>query len=326
MTKRALVCGGAGFIGGHLARYLVNDGYWVRAVDQVDRPYGDLPADDWMVADLRDADQCANALRGGFDEVYQLAADMGGMEFISSAECQIMRNNVLINVNMVDAAARADVGRFFFSSSVCVYRDMRLGEPALTEEDAYPGQPDNEYGWEKLYSERVVQAFDRRFALSTRIARFQNCYGPEGAWRGGREKAPSAICRKVAEAADGGTIEVFGGGSTVRQFVYVEDLVDAVITLMRSPESRPTNIGVDEAVSIRELVGVVAEVAGKQIHIESVDGPLGVQSRNFSHDRIRSLGWRPGHSLHEGIAKTYEWVQQQVHASQDLSPAQSRLA
>ncbi len=312
MQKRALVCGAGGFIGGHIVRHLVSDGYWVRGVDRSGRPSRAFEADDWDTTDLRDADECTRVLRGGFDEVYQLAADMGGMEFIDVAECDIMRNNVLINVNMVDAAARADVGRYFYSSSVCVYRDMAPGEPLLTEEDAYPAQPHNEYGWEKLYTERLVQAYARRFGLQARVARFQNCYGPQGAWWGGREKAPAAICRKIAEAPDGGTIEVFGGGSTIRQFIFVDDLVEAVFLLTRSPLDLPTNIGADEAVTIRELVETVADVAGKEIHIVSVDGPLGVQSRNFSHERIGSLGWSPRHTLRDGISKTYPWVEEQV--------------
>lgn len=312
--KKALVCGGNGFIGGHLVNRLAAEGTWVRAVDIAPEPYGPSHAAETLIADLRDPEACRKALDvdGGFDEVYQLAADMGGMEFISSAESAIMHNSVLINVNMVDLAARIGVGRYFYSSSVCVYRDMAPGEPQLTEEDAYPAQPDNEYGWEKLYSERMLQAYARDFGLEARIARFENCYGPYGAWRGGREKAPAAICRKVAEADDGGSIPVFGGGSTIRTFIYVEDLVEAVITLMRSDEVRPTNIGVDESVTIRELVETVAEVAGKRIEIEPVDGPLGVQSRNFSHERIRALGWQAQHTLRDGIAKTYPWIEAQV--------------
>lgn len=319
MTKRVLVCGAGGFIAGHLVRVLSQEGSWVRAVDRAERPYGPTFADEWTLADLRDPGECARVLQGGFDEVYQFAADMGGMEFISSAECEIMRNNVAVNINMIDAAAHAGVERYFYSSSVCVYRDMQPGEPPLTEDDAYPAQPDNEYGWEKLYSERVVQAYGRRFGISTRIARFQNCYGPEGAWRGGREKAPAAICRKVADAPDGGSIAVFGGGETIRQFIYVEDLVEAVIILTRSSEDRPTNIGADESVTIRELVATIADVAGKKIDIEPVDGPLGVQSRNFSHTRMHALGWAPRHTLRDGLAKTYPWIAQQVVESRDPS-------
>jgi len=318
MSKRILVCGAAGFIGGHLVRRLVEEGSWVRGVDQRDRAYGPSPADDWVCADLRDPSRCAAVLRGGFDEVYQLAADMGGMEFISVAECEVMSNNALINVNMIDAAARGEVGRYFFSSSVCVYRNMAPGEPPITEDDAYPARPDNEYGWEKLYSERMAEAYGRRYGVLTRIGRFQNCFGAEGPWRGGREKAPSAICRKVATARDGGAIDVFGGGSTTRQFVYVEDLVEAVVTLARSDEARPTNIGADEQVTIRDLVGIVAEVAGKRVDIKAIEGPLGVQARNFSHARMQALGWSARHSLREGLAKTYPWIEARVLREQGL--------
>jgi nucleoside-diphosphate-sugar epimerase len=315
-----LVCGAGGFIGGHLVRRLVEEGCWVRAVDQVERRYSPSPADEYVLADLRDREACARVLRGGFDEVYQLAADMGGIEFISSSECEVLRNNALINLNMVDAAARSEVGRYFYSSSVCVYRDMAPGEPGLTEEGAYPALPDNEYGWEKLYSERVLLAHARQFGLEARIGRFQNCYGPEGAWRGGREKAPAAICRKVAEADAEATIDVFGGGGTVRQFVFVDDLIAGVITLVRSDQGAPTNIGSDEQVTIGDLVDTTARVAGKHIQIRAAPGPLGVRSRNFTHDRMRALGWTASHTLAEGIAKTYPWIAEQVRTS-GLSPS-----
>jgi nucleoside-diphosphate-sugar epimerase len=315
-VKRALVCGGSGFIGGHVVRRLVDRGYWVRAADVAERAYGASLAHEDSLADLRNPDDCERVLKGGFDEVYQLAADMGGMEFISSEECELMRSNVLINANMIDAATRAGVGRYFYSSSVCVYRDMVPGEPPLTEDDAYPALPNNEYGWEKLYSERLLLAHSRRFGLDARIARFQNCYGPEGAWQGNRAKAPAAICRKVAEAADDDTIDVFGGGETIRQFVYIEDLVDGIVTLMGSNERQPVNIGSDEHVTIRQLVETVAAVADKNIGIRAVAGPLGVQSRNFSHDRISALGWKPSHTLRDGIAHTYAWVATQVAAAE----------
>ncbi|HEX7277690.1 MAG TPA: NAD-dependent epimerase/dehydratase family protein, partial [Acidimicrobiales bacterium] len=216
--RRALVSGAGGFIGSHLVTRLRSEGYWVRGVD-IKRPeFGSTTAHEFLLLDLRDRSACETALTvdGGFDEVYQLAADMGGMGFIHSAECEIMRNNALINLNMIDAAAAARAPRYFYSSSVCIYRDMVPGEPEMTEAGAYPAMPDNEYGWEKLYAERVAQAYGRRFGMAVRIARFQNCYGPEGTWRGGREKAPAAMCRKVAEAADGGTIEVWGDGSAIR--------------------------------------------------------------------------------------------------------------
>src|SRR2546428_8188875 len=239
---------------------------------------------------------------------------MGGMGFIHSAESEIMRNNALINLNMIDAAARKGLKRYFFSSSVCIYRDMRPGEPELKEEEAYPARPDNEYGWEKLYAERVAMAYGRKYGMEVGIARFQNCYGPEGTWTGGREKAPAAICRKVAEAADGGTIEVWGDGKAIRSYTYVEDMVDGIYRLTASSLTGPTNIGSPEYVSVAQLVQTVAEVAGKSIQTRYVEGPVGVQSRNFSNERIYSLGWRPRYSLRDGIARTYPWVHAQVEA------------
>jgi nucleoside-diphosphate-sugar epimerase len=314
--RRAIVCGGGGFIGGHLTAHLVEQGYHVRAVDQHPSPYGPSDAHEYVVVDLRDPNGCARAFEGGADEVYQLAADMGGMEFISAAEADIMRNNVLVNLRVLDAAVAAGVDRYFFSSSVCVYRDMEVGEARIDEDAAYPALPDNEYGWEKLYTERTVRAYARTHGFQARIARFENCYGPRGAWTGGREKAPAALCRKVAEARDGESIEVFGGGRTFRSFVYVEDLVRAVRMLVASDEDRPTNIGCDETVSIAELVKLIAGIAGKDITIRDVPGPLGVMSRNFSHDRITALGWTPGHTLRDGLAETYPWIARQVEEAQ----------
>ncbi len=313
--KKALVTGAGGFVAGHLVGRLKSAGYWVRGVDRVGPRYGPSVADDFLLVDLRQRAGCEEALRcdGGFDEVYHLAADMGGMGFIESAECEIMRNNALINLNMIDAVASAGVPRYFYSSSVCIYRDMEPGEPELTEADAYPALPDNEYGWEKLYAERTAEAYGRRFGFTVRIARFQNCYGPRGAWRGGREKAPAAICRKVAEVGDGGTVEVWGDGTAVRSFIYVDDLVEGVLLLMHSDLEGPVNIGTREYVTVRQLVETVADVAGKQLDIHWIEGPVGVRSRNFSNDRIESLGWMPTYSLRDGIAATYPWVADQVH-------------
>jgi len=320
---KALVCGAGGFIGGHLVSRLKQDGYWVRGVDVKAPEFGASEADEFLLLDLRDADRCTEALAvaGQFDHVYQLAADMGGMGFIHSAECDIMRNNAFINLNMVHAASQAGVERYFFSSSVCIYRDMEFDEPELTEDDAYPALPDNEYGWEKLYAERVAQTYGRTTGMVVRIARFQNCYGPQGTWGGGREKAPAAICRKVAEVPGrSGAIDVWGNGSAVRSYTYVSDMVDGIVRLTRSELEGPVNIGSPEYVTVAELVSTVAGVAGKTIEPRYVDGPVGVQSRNFSHARIESLGWKAEVSLQEGIALTYPWINDQVQAASNPVP------
>src|SRR6266446_5281366 len=315
--KKALVCGAGGFIASHLVRRLKKEGLWVRGVDLKRPEFGPTAADDFQVLDLREQGACEAALSlesGTFDVVYQLAADMGGMGFIHSAECEIMRNNALINLNMIDAAARKGIKRYFFSSSVCIYRDMRPGEPELKEEQAYPALPDNEYGWEKLYAERTALAFGRKYGIAVRVARFQNCYGPEGTWTGGREKAPAAICRKVAEADEGGTIEVWGDGTAIRSYTYVDDMVDGIYRLTESSLEGPANIGSPEYVSVAQLVQTVVDVAEKKIRIQYVKGPVGVQSRNFSNERIYSIGWRSGYSLKDGITRTYPWVDAEVHA------------
>ena len=317
--KRALVCGAGGFIGGHLVKKLKKEGYWVRGVDIKEHEFAPTAADEFLLLDLREPENCEAALSledGTFDEVYQLAADMGGMGFIPFAECEIMQNNALINIHMIHIAATMGSPRYFFSSSVCVYRDMEPDEPEMTEDEAIPASPDNEYGWEKLYAERMAMAYARDYDINVRIARFQNCYGPEGTWSGGREKAPAAICRKVAEVEDGGTIEVWGDGTAIRSYTYVSDMVDGIFMLMQSDLEGPVNIGCPQYVSVDELVKTVAEVAGKRIHIKHVEGPVGVQSRNFSNERIYSLGWRAKVFLKEGIALTYPWVEAQVKAQQ----------
>ncbi len=314
--KKALVCGAGGFIGGHLVKKLKREGYWVRGVDIKYHEFASTQADEFLLLDLRDPQNCRAALTlpdgGTFDEVYQLAADMGGMGFISVAECEVLHNNALINIHMTHTAAEMGVPRYFFSSSVCVYRDMQSDEPPLNEEDAIPAHPDNEYGWEKLYAERVAMAYGRHYPMKVRIARFENCYGPEGPWTGGREKAPAAICRKVAEAEDGGTIEVWGDGTAIRVFTYVDDLVEGIYMLMQSDLVGPVNLGSDERVTVADLVKTVIEVSGKRIRVKYVPGPVGVHARNFSKARIKSLGWEAKVSLKEGIARTYAWIEEQV--------------
>jgi nucleoside-diphosphate-sugar epimerase len=318
--KKALVCGAGGFIAGHLVKKLKTQGYWVRGVDLKHPEYSPPAADDFKVLDLREEKACQAAVvppegDAPFDEVYQLAADMGGMGFIHSAECEIMRNSALVNIHMTHAAATQGIKRYFFSSSACVYRDMEAHESELTEEQAYPALPDNEYGWEKLYAERMAMAYGRRSGMVVRLARFQNCYGPEGTWRGGREKAPAALCRKIAEAPDGGTIEVWGDGSAMRAYTYIDDMVDGIVRLMQSDLENGVNIGRQEYVSVDDLAATIAGIAGKTIRLKHIAGPVGVKARNFTNDRITSIGWQSRFSLKEGIARTYPWIKEQVEKS-----------
>ncbi len=317
--KKALVCGAGGFIGSHLVKRLKKEGFWVRGVDLKYPEFSETEADEFWILDLREQQNCEQSVitPGGqpFDEVYQLAADMGGMGFIESAECEIMRNSCLINIHMVHASALNGVKRYFFSSSACVYRDMEPDEPELSEDDAYPAYPDNEYGWEKLYAERFAMAYGHRYGMVIRLARFQNTYGPEGTWQGGREKAPAALSRKVAEAEDGGTIEIWGDGTAMRAYTYIDDLLDGIILLMNSDLEDGVNIGRQEYVSVNELVQTIADVAGKKIHIKSIKGPVGVKARNFRVDRIQAIGWESKISLREGITRTYPWIKVQVESS-----------
>ena len=244
---------------------------------------------------------------------------MGGMGFIHNAECDIMHNSALINLNMAESAIKKfKVPKFFFSSSVCVYRDMNPEEKALSEEDAVPANPDNEYGWEKLYSERVYQAFGRRYDTEVRIARFQNCYGPEGTWKGGREKSPAAISRKIAEASNPGEIEVWGNGKARRPFIYINDMVDAIYKLMHSDFDTSVNIGPSDDISINGLVKLIAKISGKEIKTNHIKGPVGVQSRNFSNEKILSIGWKPQYSLEQGMKETYNWIAKQVEKEKHL--------
>ncbi len=316
--KKALVCGAGGFIGSHLVKRLKREGYWVRGVDLKKPEFSETAADEFLLLDLREPANCLTSITAPegktFDEVYQLAADMGGMGFIENAECEIMKNSALINIHMIHSSVEKGVKRYFFSSSACVYRDMDPDEPELSEEEAYPAQPDNEYGWEKLYAERMAMAYGKRYKMPVRIARFQNTYGPEGTWRGGREKAPAAMCRKIAEVEDGGTIEIWGDGSAMRAYTYIDDLLDGIRMLMDSNLENGINIGRQEYVSVNELVETVAEVAGKRIRIKNVEGPVGVRARNFRIDKVAALGWESRFSLKEGIAQTYPWVEAQVKA------------
>jgi len=313
--KKALVCGAGGFIGGHLVKKLKKEGYWVRGVDIKEHEFSESAVDEFLVLDLREERNCRKALTIEDtipDEVYQLAADMGGMGYIHSSECEILHNSALINIHMTHNAAIMGVKRYLFSSSVCVYKNMQPDEPEMHETEAIPANPDNEYGWEKLYAERIAMAYAKHYSMAVRIARFQNCFGAEGSWNGGREKAPAAICRKIAEVEDDGTIEVWGDGTAIRSYTHVDDMVEGIYRLMQSDLEGAVNIGCPQYVSVKELVDTIAEVAGKKINIKYVSGPVGVQSRNFSNERIFSIGWKPKIFLKDGIKHTYPWIEQQV--------------
>ena len=314
--KKALVCGAGGFVGGHLVKRLKKEGYWVRGVDIKKHEYSKSAGDEFKVLDLRIRQNCAKALKviNGFDEVYQLAADRGGAGYMKPGECDMMENNVLINVYMTSEAVKLKKKpKYFYSSSVCVYKDMPLNASKITEEGVYPAFPDNEYGWEKLYSERVLTVFGARYKMPIRIARFNTTYGPEANWEGGREKAADALSRKVALAKPGEKIEVWGTGKEIRDFTYIDDLINGIRALMKSKIEKPTNIGSDEYVTVDELAQTIIKISGKKnIGIKHVKGPHSVASRNFSIKRIKSTGWRPKYTLAKGIAIHYQWVKAQV--------------
>ncbi len=319
--KKALVCGAGGFIGGHLVKRLKKEGFWVRGVDLKYLEFSKSQADDFLIGDLRDPRICQRAADRGFDEVYQLAADMGGAGylFIGDNDADIMHNSALINLNMLKICSAGDVGRIFYSSSACVYAQYNQEDPdnpKTSEDSVYPAEPDSEYGWEKLFSERLYLAFGRNHKVQVRIARYHNVFGPEGTWTGGKEKAPAAVCRKVAEAEDGGMIEIWGDGKQTRSFLYIDECIEGTLRLMRSDWTGPVNIGSDEMVSIDHLVYMIMQIAGKQLSINHISGPLGVRGRNSDNRLIyEKLGWRPGQPLVEGLKKTYLWINEQVRLS-----------
>ncbi len=316
--KTALVCGAGGFIGSHLVRKLKGEGFWVRGVDLKYPEFSVTVADEFVAGDLRDPLVCQKILDRAFDEVFQLAADMGGAGYIFTGDhdADVMHNSAQINLNMAHYSQKAGVKKIFYSSSACIYpayNQVDPENPKCSEDSAYPAEPDSEYGWEKLFSERLYLSFYRNYNLNVRIARFHNIFGPEGTWRGGKEKAPAAICRKVAETLDGGEIEMWGDGKQTRSFLFIDECLEGVRRLMDSDFIGPVNIGSEEMVTINHLAEMVMEIAGKKLSIKHIEGPNGVRGRNSDNHLIKKeLGWQPTKILRAGLEKTYQWISQQV--------------
>lgn len=317
-VKKILVCGAGGFIGSHLVKKLKKEGAWVRGVDLKKPEFSKTEADDFVVGDLRDQNVVKTVLDQPFDEVYQLAADMGGAGYIFTGEhdADVMHNSATINLNMAHYGQKAGIKKIFYSSSACIYPEHNQVDPKkpnCEESSAYPAQPDSEYGWEKLFSERMYLSYHRNYGLNVRIARFHNIFGPEGTWKGGKEKAPAALCRKVAEAPDGGEIEIWGDGKQTRSFLYIDECLEGVSRLMASDFTGPVNIGSEEMVTINRLAEMAMEIAGKKLKIKHIEGPLGVRGRNSDNKLIqKELGWAPSKSLKAGMTETYNWIKKQV--------------
>lgn len=318
MGRTALVCGAGGFIGGHLVKRLKREGFWVRGVDLKHPPFAPTAADDFQIGDLRDQAAVARAVDRRFDEVYQLAADMGGAGYIFTGEhdAAIMHNSATVNLNVLESCRLRGVRRVFYSSSACIYPEFNQEDPdrpECAEGSAYPAQPDSEYGWEKLFSERLYLAYNRNWGMECRVARYHNIFGPEGVWDGGREKAPAALCRKVARADGGGEVEVWGDGRQTRSFLYVDECLEGTLQLMRSDFEGPVNIGSEEMVTLNGLAQLVIGIAGKDLAVRNVPGPQGVRGRNSDNTLVRErLGWEPRQSLEAGLRKTYAWISDQV--------------
>ncbi len=320
-VKKAIVFGAGGFIGSHLVKRLKAEGFWVRGVDLKRPAFSKTEADDFILGDLRKREVVAQAIEEGFDELYQLAADMGGAGYLFTGEndADVMHNSALINLHTAEIALKKSVGKVFFSSSACIYpkyNQLDPSNPKCAESTAYPADPDSEYGWEKLFSERLYIAFMRNHKLNACIARFHNVYGPEGPWNGGKEKAPAALCRKVAAAKDGSSIEIWGDGNQTRSFLYIDDCLDGVRALMNSDFSGPVNIGSEEMVSINGFAETIIGVSGKQLSLQHVEGPVGVMGRNSDNAlATEKMGWMPKVSLKEGISKTFFWISNEMKSA-----------
>ncbi len=325
--KKALVLGAGGFIGHHLVNRLKKEGYWVRGVDVKYPEYSINQADEFIIGDLRDYAVCNLVIDPSIDEIYQLAADMGGAGYIFTGEhdADIMHNSATINLNVASIAVKKGINKIFYSSSACIYPEHNQKDPNnpnCEESSAYPAAPDSEYGWEKLFSERMFLSFQKNYGVKVRIARFHNIFGPEGTWTGGKEKAPAAICRKVAETKDNGTIEIWGDGKQTRSFLYIDECLEGIRRLMESNFSGPVNIGSDEMVTINQLVEIAKKVSGKKINIKYIKGPTGVRGRNSDNNLIKNkLKWAPNFKLEKGIEKTYNWISEQIKNSKKSKSA-----
>jgi GDP-D-mannose 3', 5'-epimerase len=324
--KKALVCGAGGFIGGHLCQRLKAEGYWVRGIDIKRHEYKESLVDDFIVGDLRDQRFCKSIVENiQFDELYQLAADMGGAGYIFTGEhdAVVMHNSAIINLNMVEEAKKSRIKKIFYSSSACIYpasMQLRSDNHGLKESDAYPAGPDSEYGWEKLFSERLYMSYNRNYGIEIHIARFHNIFGPYGTWEGGREKAPAAMCRKVAETPEDGEIEIWGDGEQTRTFLYVDECINGIRKLMASDFMGPVNIGSDELISINNLAQMAMNIAGKKIRIKHISGPIGVRGRSSDNTLIQEkLCWKPSTKLIDGMIVTYQWIADQVNKRTKLN-------
>lgn len=320
MTKRILVCGAGGFIGGAMVKRLKEEGHWVRGVDLKHHEFFDITevADEFLRGDLRNQELCEAVVTEDIDEIYQFAADMGGAGFIFTGDndADIMHNSAQINLNIAEQAVAKKIKKVFYSSSACMYPEynqMDPQNPKCSEDSAYPAAPDSEYGWEKLFSERLFLAFARNYGLNVRIARYHNIFGPEGTWEGGREKAPAAFCRKAAMAADGESIEVWGDGTRTRSFLFIDECIEATRRLMDSEFTGPVNIGSEEMITIQDFARLAIDISGKSLSINNIDGPLGVHGRNSDNDLFRQeIGWEPSQPLRTGMEITYNWILEQV--------------